>query len=178
MTEEAERFDETGGYSHSLLDNNQVFEKSMETYGGEYARGQRKYSTGQHRIRFQLEVISSQTVANAIFIGIISSGVTAKDQYFNRTPSTYAWRTASNEWETDSKIIENGVHRNVSKDKWPGAKTGDILELMIDCDNQTISIENQTRQGKDSMKVDLTNSPLPWKFIVIFFTRPDRVRLL
>ncbi|CAF5082678.1 unnamed protein product, partial [Rotaria sp. Silwood1] len=44
MTEEAERFDETGGYGYSLLDNNQVFEKPMETYGGNYARGQREYS--------------------------------------------------------------------------------------------------------------------------------------
>jgi hypothetical protein len=34
MTEEAERFGESGGYSHSLLDNNQVFEKTMASYGG------------------------------------------------------------------------------------------------------------------------------------------------
>ncbi len=63
-------------------------------------------------------------------------------------------------------------------EKWPGAKTGDILELTIDCDQRTINIENQTGQRKDSMNVDLENSPLPWKCIVIFFTRPDRVRLL
>jgi len=178
MTREAERFDETGGYSHSLLDNNQVFEKSMETYGGNYARGQREYSTGQHRIRFQLEEVSFCTTANTILIGIISSSVTATDQYFNRTPSTYAWRTASYEWEDESMIVENGIHRRISKDKWPGAKTEDILELTIDCDKQTINMENQTGQGNDSMVVDLKKSPLPWKFIVIFFTHPARVRLL
>ncbi|CAF3343933.1 unnamed protein product [Rotaria sp. Silwood2] len=178
MTGEAEQFDETGGYNHTLLDNNQVFEKSMETYGGNYARGQREYSTGVHRIRFQLEPVSSDLQANKILIGIISSNITARDQYFNRTPSTYAWETSSYEWENESIIVQNGNHQRVSRDKWPGAKTGDILELTIDCDQRTISIENQSGQGKDSMNVDLENSPLPWKFIVIFFTRPDRVRLL
>jgi hypothetical protein len=178
MTGEAERFDETGGYSHSLLDNNQVFEKTMETYGGDFARGHREYSTGQCRIGFQLEAVSSGQQANTILVGVISSSVTATDQYFNRTPSTYAWGTTSHDWQTESTIVENGVHRGVSKDKWPGAKTGDILELTIDCDQRTISIENQTRQVQDSMNVDLEKSPFPWKFIVIFFTRCDRVRLL
>ena len=178
MAGEAERFDETGGYSHYLLDNNQVFEKTMETYGGEYARGQKEYSTGQHCIRFQLEPVDSGREANQIIVGIISSGVAAKDQYFNRTPSTYGWQTLSNEWENETTIIQNGKHHRVSKDKWPGAKTGDILELTIDCDQRTISIENQTKQEHDSINVDLEKCPLPWKFIVIFFTRPDRVRLL
>ncbi|CAF3847925.1 unnamed protein product [Rotaria sp. Silwood1] len=178
MTEEAERFDETGGYGYSLLDNNQVFEKPMETYGGNYARGQREYSAGIHRIRFQLEPVSSGLQANRILIGIISSSITAKDQYFDHTPSTYAWGTSSYEWESESTIVQNGNHHRVSRKKWPGAKTGDILELTIDCDQRTISIENQTGQGKDSMNIDLENSPLPWKFIIIFFTRPDRVRLL
>jgi hypothetical protein len=178
MTGEAERFDETGGYDHSLLDNNQVFEKSLATYGGNYARGKREYSTDQHRIRFQLEAVSSDTTANTILIGIISSGVSATDQYFDRTPSAYAWRTGSYEWENENVIVQNGDHHRVPKHKWPGAKTGDILELTIHCDQRTISIENQTREGKDSMEVDLEKSPLPWKFIVVFSTRPDRVRLL
>ncbi len=115
---------------------------------------------------------------NTILIGIISAGVTAIDQYFNRTPSTYAWGTKSYKEQTEGMIVENGNHRSVPSEKWPGAKTRDILELTIDCDKQTISIENQKRKIKDSMNVDLTKSPLPWKFIVIFSTHPDRVRLL
>ena len=163
---------------HCLLDNNKVFEKSTETYGGDYARGQREYFTGQHCIRFQLEPVSDGRQDNTILFGIISSSVTAKDQYFNQTPSTYAWGTSSYESDNESMIVQNGNHQRVSMDKWPGAKTGDILELIIDCDQRTINIVNQTGQGKDSINVDLENSPLPWKFIVIFFTRPDRVRLL
>ncbi len=174
---EAEHFEETGGNNHSLLDNNQVFNKPIATHSGDYARGQRKYSTGQHRIRLQLEAINSHMTAN-IIIGIISSNVTAKDQYFNQTPSTYAWGTSSFEGKNEMAIVENGIYRRVSKKRWPGAKNGDILQLTIDCDQQTISLENQTAEGKDSMKVDLEKSPLPWKFIVIFSTGPSSVRLL
>lgn len=173
---EPERFYETGGYNHCLLDNNQVFEKTMETYGGNYAQGHREYSTGQHSVRLQLEATSTNTQANMVFIGIISSNVIATDQYFNRTSSTYAWGTSK--YEDQSTIIQNGDHQQVFKDKWSGAKTGDILELTIDCDKQLITMENQTEHKKDSMKVDLNKCPLPWKFIVIFFTRPERVRLL
>ena len=175
---EAVRFGETGGYSHSLCEDNRVFEKKWDTYGGNYARSEQEYSSGQHCIRFQLEEVDNGRQANDIVIGIISSNTTAEDQYFNRTPSTYAWSTTSNEWEEKRLIVQNGKHTSVSKDKWPGAKTGDILELNIDCDEQTISIENQTGEGKDSMRVDLDNSSLPWKFIVIISTRADCVRLL
>jgi hypothetical protein len=178
MTTEDEQFDETGGYGHSLLDNNKVFEKPMETYGGNYARGQREYSAGQHHIRFQLEEVSSGSQSNEILIGIISSNVIARDQYFNRTPSTYAWAMSSFEWNNESNIVQNGNHLLISKDNWPGAKIGDILQLTIDCDQRMISIQNQTREGKDSMNVDLEKCPFPWKFIVIFFTRSNRVRLL
>jgi hypothetical protein len=84
----------------------------METYGREYARG-------QHRICFQLEAVSSDTQANKILIGIISSNVIATDQYFNRTPSAYAWGTASPPWENESTIVQNVNHQHVSKEKWP-----------------------------------------------------------
>ena len=178
MMGDTERFDETGGYCHSLLDNNQVFEKTVETYGGDYARGQREYSTGQHRIRFQLGEVASGRQPNNTLVGIISSSVTPTDQYFNRTPSTYAWGAVSADWENESTIVKNGDHQRVSKNQWPGAKTGDILQLTIDCDQRTITMENQTGEEKDSMKVDLKNSPLPWKFVVVFFTCPDCVRLV
>jgi hypothetical protein len=178
MVGEAERFDKTGGYGYLLLNNNQVFEKPYATYGGNYARGQQKYSSGQHRIRFQLEPVLGEREANTILVGIISSDITATDQYFNLTPSTYAWETSSHEWENETTIVQNGEHQKVSKDKWPGAEIGDVLELTIDCDQRTISIENQTRKGCDSMSVDLKNCPLPWKFIVIFSLYADRVRLL
>jgi len=178
MVGEAERFDETGGYGHSLLNNKQVFEKLYATYGGNYACGQQKYSTGQHHIRFQLEPVLGGREANTILVGIISSSVTPKDQYFNRAPSTYAWETSSHEWEDETTIVQNGEHQKVSKDRWSGAETGDILELTIDCDQRTISIKNETKKGRSSMNVDLKNSPLPWKFIVIFSLYADRVRLL
>jgi hypothetical protein len=178
MVGEAEQFDETGGYGISLRNNKQVFEKLYATYGGNYARGQEEYSTGQHRIRFQLEPVLDNREANTILVGIISSNVKATDQYFNLTPSTYGWETSSHEWEDNTTIVQNGEHKKVSKDKWSGAEIGDILELTIDCDQQTISIKNQTRQGSDSMKVDVKNSPLPWKFIAIFSLYADRVRLL
>jgi hypothetical protein len=42
MTGEAERFGETGGYSHPSLDNNQVFEKTMASYSGGFVRGERE----------------------------------------------------------------------------------------------------------------------------------------
>jgi hypothetical protein len=63
--------------------------------------------------------------------------------------------SSSNEWDKETIIVQNGKYQHVTKDKWPGAKTGDILELTIDCDQQTISLENQTREGNDSMNVDL-----------------------
>jgi hypothetical protein len=46
-----------------------------------------------------------------------------------------------------------------------------LQQLTIDCDKETISMENQTRKIKDSMNVDLTKSPLAWKFILSFFLR-------
>ncbi|UJR18022.1 hypothetical protein I4U23_004923 [Adineta vaga] len=178
MIRTTERFDETGGYGISLRNNNQIFEKLYATYGGNYARGQQKYSNGKHSIRFQLEPILDNKEANIILVGIISSNVIATDQYFNQTPSLYAWETSSHEWEDETTIVQNGIHQKVSKDKWSGAETGDILELTIDCDQQSISIQNETRKGSNSMKVDLKNSPLPWKFITIFSMYSDRVRLL
>lgn len=178
MLRESERFDETGGYGISLRNQNQVFEKLYSTYCGNYARGQQKYSKGKHVIRFQLESVLDDREANTILVGIISSNITAIDQYFNQTPSLYAWETSSHPWENQTTVVQNGIHQKVSKKKWSGAETGDILELTIDCDQQSISIKNETRQESDSMKIDVKNSPLPWKFITIFSLFSDRVRLL
>lgn len=178
MLREDERFDETGGYGIALLDNHRVFEKPYATYGGNYARGRRKYSTGQHSIRVQLEALASGAEANTISVGIISAGVNAKDQYFNRTPSTYGWEMSTYEWEEKTTVVHNGVHVKVPKSKWAGAETGDVIELTIDCDQQTIGMKNETRKHGDSIKVDVKHCPLPWKFLVVFSLYPDRVRLL
>lgn len=177
----SERFEKVKGDYLKSSENNRVIEKTAHTFAGDYARGEQEYSNGKHLVRVVLENLDNEDANNDVFIGIISSNAVMDSMgnlYFKQTPSTYAWNTSALEWDGQIETIQNGSAVLIPKDRWPNAGVGDVLELTIDCDEGQIGIHNETTCARDTMDIDMNSASLPWKFIVIFSTRRDRVRLV
>jgi hypothetical protein len=54
----------------------------------------------------------------------------------------------------------------------------DIISLVFDCTNRTISYTNERSQCNQQLNIDINKCPFPWQLHVNLFGEDDRVRLL
>jgi hypothetical protein len=130
-------------------------------------RGSGEYSTGEHRFRFKIE---SYNINKWIFFGIISHKVTIQSNTW-AIPSCYGWGGQ------DSTILNCAMHSGLNGYSCDFI-LDDTVELLLDCDNRTISLTNQRTKSTYKMTVDLIKCPFPWHFILNLFYPNDRVRIL
>jgi hypothetical protein len=125
--------------------------------------GTQTYSHGIHRIRLRLE----EGTAN-ILMGICSYSKTLAGPVHYNTPSTHGWFM-------HGYIVINGREPQPG---WPQVNENDILELKINCDDQTLSIANERTGAQSSMEVSLYEAPLPWCLLVLFNLQHSRVSIV
>jgi hypothetical protein len=130
-------------------------------------RGSGEYSTGKHRFRFKIE---SYNINKWIFFGIISHKVTLRSNTW-AIPSCYGWGGQ------DSTILNCAMHAGLNG-YFCDFELNDTIEILLDCDNRTISLTNQRTKCSYRMDIDLIKCPFPWHFILNLFYPNDRVRIL
>jgi hypothetical protein len=57
-------------------------------------------------------------------------------------------------------------------------KSGDILEIELDCINSKITLKNQRTSEEYDLDINFQRFPSPWQIILHFDRHGDRVRLL
>ncbi|CAF1187776.1 unnamed protein product [Rotaria sp. Silwood1] len=131
-------------------------------------RGKCEYISGKHQIRFQIKHLSNESWA---FFGICYKDTTATG-CGSIGKTGYGFSGQDNVW-----------HDGSSKKEFNGYKSefeiNDIIELLINCDQRTISLTNQRTHKTHSLDVDITNCPLPWKLTVgLYFSPGDSICIL
>jgi hypothetical protein len=127
-------------------------------------RGKREYISGQHILRFQVELFSGDAW---IFFGIVSKTEPMKVNSYSSL-STYGWATHNQTY------IAGQIVSRRSGD----AKQNDIITLLIDCDQRKIELNNERSGYTMEMPVDITKCPFPWQFHLNLHAQNTRVRIL
>ena len=131
-------------------------------------RGRNEYSSGLHQFRFQIENNPLQTW---IFFGIQTSTI-PMTRYSYQTPSAYGWADFND-------FFLGGVRQNgQGQGQFSQTQENDIILIVFNCDNRTISYTNERTQRHQKLNIDLNKCPFPWKLHINMFGAHDRVRLL
>ena len=148
-----------------IADNGQVIKAVADGYST--ARGHGQYSSGQHKLRFQIEV---EHTSNWILFGIVSKNTPLQETSHN-TPTTFGWIT--NNFVVRSAVLEeeyNGYQCDIA--------LNDTVELFLDCDCHKIRLTNERTNKRHELDVDLTKCPFPWQFHFGLYYHNDRIRIL
>ena len=101
-------------------------------------------------------------------MGICSRNKLPMGPYFYATPTTHGWFI-------HGYVITNGQG---SHPGWPQVNQNDILELTVNCDNQSIAIVNKQTQAQNHMKIDVKEASFPWCLVLIFNQVDSQVSLV
>jgi len=129
-------------------------------------RGKNGYASGLHKIRLYIEKSSNIWM----FLGINSKFTPLQSASYG-CKATYGWTSNNDIWSNGLK------NRNNSKDDIE-MKKNDIINLILDCDKQTITIVNERTNKKHEMAVNIDYCPFPWQLHVNLFEGESRVRIL
>jgi hypothetical protein len=166
--EQGERFGESFG-NILICDSGRAARHTGPQKNYAFVRGTGEYSSGRHKIRFQ---VNKKNAVYLIFFGIISK-LTLIPQNQN------VMETTACGWYSSDGIVPSDGGLPVSKDfrDMKGQLKLDI-ELVLDCDNQMISYFNQQTKNTREMNVDTKKFPLPWQILFYLYDIEDSVRLL
>ncbi|CAF1139266.1 unnamed protein product [Rotaria sordida] len=145
---------------------------TVVTHNGSYCyasvRGKYEYTSGKHQIRFQIKHLSNK---RWIFFGI-SYRDTPAVGYGSIGKTGYGFSGEDNVWyDGSAKQRFNGYTSDF--------EINDIIELLINCDQRTISLINERTHKTHVLDVDITNCPFPWKMTVgLYFSPGDSVCIL
>ncbi|CAF1472324.1 unnamed protein product [Didymodactylos carnosus] len=153
----------TASYDVRLEENGKVAIHSGKQMFHNTVLGGNSYLSGIHRLRITIENLNSNH--KYLFFGVLSSA-TGKIQSVPSfySPSAYGWSMKCiyikgiQIEEYDSDIVQE-----------------DVIELELNCDEQTISLLNKRTNKKMQMMVD---GKLPWKLHCTICCPGDRLRLL
>jgi len=163
LEQEVERF-RTANSSHvRLTGNDRICEYINQGYAWQCVFGTLNYSTGIHKIRLRLEKGSDN-----ILTGICSRNQPPAGPSFYDKPTTHGWFT-------HGYTMTNGCG---SSPGWPQVKETDILELTINCNEQSLTILNEQSRAQKSMQVNINAAPFPWCLLVLFDRKDSRVSLV
>jgi hypothetical protein len=149
-----------------ILDNGQLILHDSTTSDGSI-RGLHEYSRGKHQLYFRIEYMSSNPW---IFFGIISKSASF-DQKAYLNSSAHGWTGYNN-------VYINGKSMPVVNGYLNDMKVNDLVELTIDCNNQTIILWHSRQTYKTKLPIDIQACPFPWQFIITCRNSHDSVRLL
>ncbi|UJR30841.1 hypothetical protein I4U23_018356 [Adineta vaga] len=162
-----ERFHEVDG--GAALYNNGLIAKYCFRTLGKYPilYGYKRYSSGTHRIYFQIE---KRGDLRCFFgIGTASEEVKRVISIETDNRSLYGW------WGLNSCAINGKVQRNKEKND---IKNYDKLTLVIQCDEQKIQLEHHRTKRTLELPIDIILCPFPWKIVVELPTYGDCVHIL
>jgi hypothetical protein len=157
------------------------------------AAGTIDYRSGIHTIKMRVEFGRPFIGILSPKIGIIGDKTRLKEPRFYQFPIYYRTRSAHG-WCTSDSVKTHANHwypkylsyrivdgkesstqtewgRNVTEDN-------DIFQLTINCDEQQLNIVNERTQDHDTMHVELSDAPHPWRLFVVFCDLKSRVHLL
>ncbi|CAF2570164.1 unnamed protein product [Rotaria sp. Silwood2] len=128
-------------------------------------RGQQKYFYGRSIIRFKIERTRS---SQQLFFGITTQNADL-DQRLWSDPSTIGWCG-------DNSIWQHGCHDQL-EDRFFNNKfqIGDILQLILNCDQKQIELYNERTDKRHIQHVDMKQTPFPWQFLVGLYNYGDCV---
>ncbi|CAF2468851.1 unnamed protein product [Rotaria sp. Silwood2] len=129
--------------------------------------GYKRYSSGTHHIRFQIEKRGDLR----FFFGIITSS-----EKVSRVMSTdidnkslYGW------WGLNSTVINGKVQRSKEKND---VEKCDELTLTLKCNHQQIDLEHHRTNRLLKLSIDIILCPFPWKIVVELPIYGDCVRII
>ncbi|CAF1090776.1 unnamed protein product [Adineta ricciae] len=127
-------------------------------------RGKNEYTTGNYTLRFQVEYLMPN---GWIFFGIISKFTPTKNESFTSS-STYGW---SNRHQTyTAGNLDNSPTLEVLE--------GDVIALLINCDEQTIEMTNERLNRTQKLSIDTHQCLFPWKLHLNLHKPNTKVRIL
>ena len=129
-------------------------------------RGRNIYSTGCHKIRLRIE----QSTNRWTFLGI-NSKLTPLQSQSHSCSSSYGWSSNHAVWL-------NGEPKLHIPNKRIDMKNGDIINLIIDCDNLLIMIINERSEVQHELSVNIDYCPVPWQLHVVLQEPNSRLRIL
>lgn len=146
-----------------LSDNKRTCEKVSLNGIYQSVFGTLFYSSGIHQIRLKVEKGSED-----IFCGICSQSNPPSKAYLYDEPTVYGWFL-------HGYMILNGQHPQSGS---PRFDEGNILEITIDCDQQSLIIRNEKDHEGHKIEVDIKQAPLPWCLLIILHYRGGRLSLI
>lgn len=161
--QEIQRFRTTHSAHIQLTDNDRKCEKIGKNGDYQSVVGTLTYTSGIHRIRLKVEKGFSD-----IFFGICSETKLPNGAYLYDKPSVHGWFV-------HGYLVKNG---HSPQPGWSIVDVDDILELTINCDEQKLSIHNETTGAKNSMEVNTDEAPFPWCLFVLIHFTGSRLSLL
>jgi hypothetical protein len=163
LEQEVERF-RTANNSHvRLTDNDRICEYINQDNAWQCIFGTLNYSTGIHKIRLRLEKGSTN-----ILMGMCSRNQPPPGPSFYDKPTTHGWFI-------HGYTVTNGCG---SHPGWPRVKESDILELTINCSEQSLSILNEQTRAQNRIQVNINASPFPWCLLLLLCNKDNRVSLV
>lgn len=130
-------------------------------------RGHNQYSHGTHQLFFRIE---NMTPNQSMFFGIFSKQSSLGQRaYLN--PSANGWTGYNN-------VYINGKSQAVLNGYINDMKTNDLVELTLDCTNQTLIFWHSRQTYKIKLPIDVRTCPFPWQFLLSCRSGHDCVRIL
>ena len=162
-----EKFDEVDGGA-ALSDDGRLARycfRALAKYPIIY--GSKRYSTGVHSIRFQIDKRGDLRS----FVGIIAStdrvSRVMAAELDNR--SLYGW------WGWNILVQNGKTQRNQEKNE---LQRFDQVTLIVNCDEPEIQLEHQRTNRRLKLPIDPLSCPTPWKVVVELTSYGDSVRIL
>ncbi|UJR38771.1 hypothetical protein I4U23_031436 [Adineta vaga] len=129
-------------------------------------RGKRKYSIGTYRIRLKIEQLD---VNPWWFFGIISKSTRMQSNSYTSL-SAYGWAGHNEVYMYGScKKNVNGYESDYA--------TGDIIELILECDHRRIRMHNFRSKKSYEIAIDLEHCPFPWMIHLNLFHIQTRIKI-
>lgn len=144
------------------LENGTIIEHgSTNTMG--IARGYGEYSSKQHRFHFQ---IIHQSSNGGCYFGIVSKSISNQLIRHLRRMNRFVNPSHRN---TDGFVYFYRIHSNM--------KRKNIVELIINCDEQKVYLEDKQSRNQQEMIVNIHQCPFPWQLFIALLHPADRVLL-
>jgi hypothetical protein len=117
---------------------------------------QEKFHRGTHQFRIQTE---------CMLFGIASTHVDL-DRQSGVAPTTYGWSRDDTVYVAgDAKVDHSGAPSTM--------QIGDTFTMIVDCDDESITLVNETTKKTRKLTVDPKKCPLPWQLNVRFLDAED-----
>ena len=124
-------------------------QSTLEVYPSEQEHSE--FHRGRYIRRFHIEQYQQ---GNSILFGIISQLSEAQTNPY-KNPTLFGWTNRNG-------IYRAGVLKQESLIYQADYQNGDIITLIIDCDQQLLTLQNKRNQRQYHLAIDREKCPIPW----------------